>query len=119
MVIVNGHFAAARLLVGSLQFEDLSKTKTNVVLKKQINVMDSDHVAQVSSIRDRAMLVQLLQKQSVVYYELSLLIRAVEALDHWRQTEHEFTTYVQEVQRNLRSRLTAFTGKCPVLHLYR
>lgn len=41
---------------------------------------------------EKAAKLRLLQKQSQAYYELTLLVRAVEALESWRQTEHEHIT---------------------------
>lgn len=72
-----------------MQFEQLSKTKTASILGKAINIMDPDGIAGISAIHDRVIQAEFMQKLSRTYYELTLLIRAVEALNHWRQVEHE------------------------------
>lgn len=93
-MIVNGHFAGAVALVNDLQFEQLSITKSHSVLGKAINVMDPDVVHLLPRDDEHAMQVQLLQRQSQSYYELSLLVRAVQALEKWRRTEDEYVRCV-------------------------
>ena len=90
----HGRFAAACALVDRVQFEQLSTTKSGSVLGKAINVMDHEQAAIVSALHERAVQVQAMQQESRAYYEMSLLVRAVEALGYWRQVEHEYASRV-------------------------
>jgi hypothetical protein len=89
-LLVNGHFAAAASLVEHLQFEQLSLAKSVSMIGEAINVADHEQVAAISTEPVKAMQLQLLQKQCQAYYEMTLLIRAIVALDVWRTTEHEY-----------------------------
>ena len=41
---------------------------------------------------ENAVKLRSLQKQSRGYFELNILVKAINALDNWRKVEHEYTT---------------------------
>lgn len=90
----NHRFAAACRLVESLDFVQLSTSKSSAVLGKAIDVMDADQAALliVRSPTDKARQVQVLQRESQAYYDFSTLVHAVKALNDWRAVEHEFAS---------------------------
>lgn len=50
--------------------------------------MDREEVVPFVANEEHASTLRLLQKQSQAYYDLTLLVRAIGALESWRQTEH-------------------------------
>ena len=94
MHTVHGHFNAARALIGRLQFEQLSLSKSSAILSQAVNVMDAEQVGIVSARYDREVQARILQKESQSYFDMTLLIRAIEALDHWRGVEHQYASKV-------------------------
>ena len=59
------------------------------MLKKGINVMDREEAQQLQDDEEQAATLRVLQAQSQAYYELTLLVRAVDALEGWRQVEYD------------------------------
>lgn len=51
--------------------------------------MDHEETHDLHDDTEHAAVLRLLQRQSQGYYELTLLIRAIDALETWRQMEHE------------------------------
>lgn len=85
----HGCFQEASRLVHILSFESLSATKSRPILGKAVNVMDHEETHDLRDDTEHAAILRLLQRQSQGYYELTLLIRAIDALETWRQMEHE------------------------------
>ena len=54
--------------------------------------MDREEINPIPKQGEQGAKLRHLQKQSQGYYELSLLVKAVDALDQWRRVEHEYTT---------------------------
>lgn len=54
--------------------------------------MDSEETALLPQDAEHAAKLRVLQKQCTGYYELSLLVKAVDALDAWRLVEHDYAT---------------------------
>lgn len=54
--------------------------------------MDREETAVLPQDNENAAKLRCLQKQSRGYYELSLLIKSIDALDNWRTVEHEYAT---------------------------
>jgi len=53
--------------------------------------MDADQTAPIAAgSPDKARQVQVLQRESQAYYDFSVLVHAVKALNDWRQVEDEF-----------------------------
>ncbi|KAI5205382.1 hypothetical protein E4T39_03096 [Aureobasidium subglaciale] len=89
-LLLNGCFQEASRLVHQLSFEKLSNAKTRSILGVSVNVMDNDEIAEPS--REHAAKLRALQKQCRGYYELNLLVRAIDALNTWRTVEHDYAT---------------------------
>lgn len=76
-----------------LAFESISATKSRNVFGKAINVMDREESHLLQSNSEQAATLRLMQKQSQAYYELTLLVRAIDALENWRQIEFAHLRY--------------------------
>lgn len=81
-------------LVNRLDFEQLSISKSGVILGRAINIMDPDSADLVSTIHNQERQVRVMQKECQAYHDMTLLVRAIEALDHWRKVEHDFANKV-------------------------
>lgn len=56
--------------------------------------MNPDQVAVVAEQPQHVRQLQIMQRQSQAYYDMSLLVHAVQALESWRRVEHEFAIKV-------------------------
>lgn len=90
--IVNGCFQEASRLVDQLSFDLLCTAKSRPILGTSVNVMDREETALLPQDVEHAAKLRVLQKQCRGYYELSLLVKAVDALDAWRTVEHDYAT---------------------------
>ena len=80
-------------MVDRISFESLSAAKTLTIFKKSINVMDREETTTMLSQQpENAAKLRSLQKQSRSYFELNVLVKAIDALNNWRNVEHEYTT---------------------------
>lgn len=80
-------------MIDRISFESLSAAKTLPIFKKSINVMDREETTTMLSQQpENAVKLRSLQKQSRGYFELNILVKAINALDNWRKVEHEYTT---------------------------
>jgi nuclear pore complex protein Nup107 len=77
-----------------LSFELLCTSKSRSILGTSVNVMDREEAALLPQDVEHAAKLRVLQKQCRGYYELSLLVKAVDALNAWRIVEHDYATYV-------------------------
>ncbi|PSK37387.1 hypothetical protein B9Z65_2129 [Elsinoe australis] len=95
-LLSKGHFPAALTLTTQLQFEQLSLSKSPSLLARAVNVMNPDHAALVfnGGTPDHARKLQIMQREAQSYYDMTLLVRAVQSLLTWRKVEHEFATRV-------------------------
>lgn len=91
MFAVNGCFAEASYLVRRMPFEALSNSKSRHILGRAMNVMDREEAMLFPADHEQATTLRVLQKQGQLYYELCLLVRAIDALDNWRKVENEYT----------------------------
>ncbi|KAI5274228.1 hypothetical protein E4T47_02796 [Aureobasidium subglaciale] len=81
------HLAVFLLMDGQW---DVSFQTLASILGVSVNVMDNDEIAEPS--REHAAKLRVLQKQCRGYYELNLLVRAIDALNTWRTVEHDYAT---------------------------
>jgi nuclear pore complex protein Nup107 len=89
---VNGCFQEASRLVDQLSFELLCTAKSRSILGTSVNVMDREETALLPQDTEHEAKLRVLQKQCRGYYELSLLVKAVDALNAWRTVEHDYAT---------------------------
>jgi nuclear pore complex protein Nup107 len=92
MFVVNGCFQEASRLVDQLSFELLCSSKSRSIFGTSVNVMDREETALLPQDVEHAAKLRVLQKQCRGYFELSLLVKAVDALNVWRTVEHDYAT---------------------------
>lgn len=74
--------------------------------------MDREETAVLPQDLDHISKLRILQRQCRGYYELSLLVKAVDALDNWRKVEHEHATKVPRPTSLPAKVKTAFENTC-------
>lgn len=84
---VTGRIASALLIIEEFPYETVSIRKSYQVIGKSINMMDYDGPAP----NDEEPTWSLLKRQSRTYYELELLLTAIQALAIWREKESDYT----------------------------
>jgi len=78
-------------IVRNFQYDDIARSKSFEIIGRSVNVMDSN-VPQPPPGSDEALSWEVLRQQSRTYFELGLLVHAVEALSNWAIHERQFTT---------------------------
>ncbi|CAK1354823.1 Nucleoporin NUP84 [Cercospora beticola] len=85
--LIAGRLGCAFLIVAEFPYENLAIRKSYQVIGKSINPMDLEHTPPA----DEATTWDLLIRQSRTYYELELLMNAIQALASWRAEEEAYT----------------------------
>lgn len=88
MSAVHRNLTCARLIVQTFPYEAVSLRKSYETIGRAANLMD-DSVEPPIDTRQR-LAWDLMKRQSRTYYELELLVRAIEALAHWRDEENMY-----------------------------
>ena len=86
---MNGCVLEAIKLIHNVPFEQLSISKTRAIFEKGVNVMDQDEAASLEG-DDQQAILRVLKQKSQSYYDLTILLRAIEALESWRNMEQEY-----------------------------
>ena len=94
LLTVSGCFLEASHLVDQLSFDMLCGAKSRSILGTSVNVMDREETSLLLQDVEHVAKLRVLQKQCRGYYELSLLVKAVDALNVWRRVEHDYATLV-------------------------
>ncbi|KAF2152882.1 hypothetical protein K461DRAFT_277642 [Myriangium duriaei CBS 260.36] len=89
-LLIDGHFATTRAIVDHIDFDQLSRSKSTNILGRPINVMNAEQVGSVATTQEKLYEVQIMQKEAQVYYDVTMLISAIAALDTWRMVEFEY-----------------------------
>ncbi|KAG9627278.1 hypothetical protein KCV04_g11505, partial [Aureobasidium melanogenum] len=114
-LLLNGCFQEASRLVDQLSFELLCTAKSRPLLGTSVNVMDREETALLPQDAEHAAKLRVLQKQCRGYYELSLLVKAVDALNAWRTVEHDYATKVPRPNSLPAKVKTTFEDTCAAI----
>jgi len=107
LLTVSGCFLEASHLVDQLSFDMLCGAKSRSILGTSVNVMDREETSLLLQDVEHVAKLRVLQKQCRGYYELSLLVKAVDALNVWRRVEHDYATLVSMNSLTINHILTA------------
>ncbi|KAL1306728.1 hypothetical protein AAFC00_005393 [Neodothiora populina] len=114
-LLLHGYFLEASRLVQKLPFESLSATKSRSVLGRAVNVMDREDILSFQDDAGAAATLRVLQRQSQAYYELTILVRAIAALENWRRMEHEHMSKIPQPTSAPSKLKRAFEDTCNTL----
>lgn len=101
-------------LVDQLSFDMLCGAKSRSILGTSVNVMDREETSLLLQDVEHVAKLRVLQKQCRGYYELSLLVKAVDALNVWRRVEHDYATLVSMNSLTINHILTAALARSRV-----
>lgn len=114
LLTVSGCFLEASHLVDQLSFDMLCGAKSRSILGTSVNVMDREETSLLPQDVEHVAKLRVLQKQCRGYYELSLLVKAVDALNVWRRVEHDYATLVSMNSLTINHILTAALARSRV-----
>lgn len=114
LLTVSGCFLEASHLVDQLSFDMLCGAKSRSILGTSVNVMDREETSLLLQDVEHVAKLRVLQKQCRGYYELSLLVKAVDALNVWRRVEHDYATLVSMNSLTINHILTAALARSRV-----
>nr|POE47780.1 nucleoporin nup84 [Quercus suber] len=89
--LISGRFACALEIVRNYPYDTVSMQKSYQSVGKSINLMQQEGPWPVDN-EDDSIRLDSMKDQSRVYYELELLVRAIEALSAWVVQERKYTT---------------------------
>ena len=75
-------------------YEGMSNRKTAYIIDRGVNIMDK-HIPQPPPQSDEALSWEVMKQQSRTYYELELLVHAVNVLSQWATRERQYTSQLQ------------------------
>jgi nuclear pore complex protein Nup107 len=78
--------------VNTYSYDDVSRRKSYEILKRHLNFFDLQGMEPIDE--DEAVGWELMTQQSRTYYELTLVVTAIEALAEWRAEEEKYITRV-------------------------
>lgn len=86
--VAEGRFATVRAIVEQVRFDELSQSKSIAILGHPINVMNLEQNTVLTD--EKLLVLQAMQDEAQVYYDIAALIDAINALENWRSIEDEF-----------------------------
>ncbi|THY76926.1 hypothetical protein D6C86_02267 [Aureobasidium pullulans] len=114
-LLLSGCFLEASHLVDQLSFDMLCGAKSRSILGTSVNVMDREETSLLLQDVEHVAKLRVLQKQCRGYYELSLLVKAVDALNVWRRVEHDYATKVPRPSSLPAKVKAAFENTCAAI----